>query len=171
LGFGQCGTSQGLKVGAQLPRHAPSTHRFDFAVTLTVIGILATLLLNYLNKAQNDIEKVIVETQLNSLRLSLAEHWVDKSLKNQSINSETLINSNPMLLLAERPDNYIGEFYKAPSNKKAVWYFDTAKKQLIYVFNDGHQARYGLSSTAGQAKASLLSVGGLDLVKVVTEVN
>jgi len=158
-------------VGAQLPRHAPSTHRFDFAVTLTVIAILATLLLGYLNKAQNDIEKVIVETELNSLRLSLAEYWVDKSLKNQSIDSEALKNSNPMLLIAERPENYIGEFSEAPSDGKEVWYFDTKKKQLIYVFNDGYQARYRLSSTARQAKASLLTVGGLDLVKDVTEVN
>lgn len=158
-------------MSAKLPRHAPSTHRFDFAVTLTVIGILATLLLGYLNKAQNDIEKVIVETELNSLRLSLAEHWVDESLKNQSIKSEVLKNGNPMLLIAERPDNYIGEFSEVPSNKKEVWYFDTRKQQLIYVFNDGSQARYRLSSTAGQAKASLLTVGGLDLVKDVTEVN
>jgi hypothetical protein len=153
-------------VGAQLPRHAPSTHRFDFAVTLTVIGILATLLLGYLNKAQNDIEKVIVDTELNSVRLSLAEYWVDKNLKNQSIDSQALKDSNPMLLIAERPENYIGEFSEALSNKKEVWYFDTAKKQLIYVFNDGHQARYRFSSTAGQAKASLLTVGGLDLMKV-----
>jgi hypothetical protein len=152
-------------VGAQLPRHAPSTHRFDFAVTLTVIGILASLLLGYLNKAQNDIEKVIVDTELNSLRLSLAEYWVDKSLKNQSIDSKALKDSNPMLLIAERPEKYIGEFTEVPSNKKEVWYFDTAKKQLIYIFNDGQQARYRLSSTAGQAKASLLTIGGLDLIK------
>jgi len=158
-------------VGAQLPRHAPSAHRFDFAVTLTVIGILATLLLGYLNTAQNDIQKVIVETELNSLRLGLAEHWVDKSLKNQSIDSKTLINSNPMLLIAESPENYIGELSEAPRDSKEVWYFDTTKKQLIYVFNDGKQARYRLSSTVGQSKASLLSVGGLDLVKDVTVAN
>ena len=158
-------------MGAQLPRHAPSAHRFDFAVTLTVIAILATLLLAYLNKAQNDIEKVIVETEINSLRLSLAEHWVDKNLKNQSINSESLINCNPMLLTAEKPKNYVGEFSKAPSNRKEVWYFDTKKKQLMYVFSDGQQAGYRLSSVVGQTKVSLLSMGGLDLVKDATEVN
>ncbi len=158
-------------MAALLTRHAPSAHRFDFTVTLTVIAILATLLLGYLNKAQNEIEKVIVETELNNLRLSLAEHWVDKNLKNQSIDSEALKNSNPMLLIAEKPENYIGEFSEAPSNRKEVWYFDTKKKQLIYVLNDGHQARYRLSSVVGQAKASLLSMGGLDLVKDDTEVN
>jgi hypothetical protein len=154
-----------LKVGAKLPRHVPSMHRFDFAVTLTVIGILATLLLGYLNKVQNDIEKVIVETELNNLRLSLAESWVHKSVKNQLIDNKVLKDSNPMLLVNEKPENYIGEFSEAPSNKKEIWYFDTTKKQLIYIFNDGQKARYRLSISAGQTKASLLTAGGLDLVK------
>jgi type II secretory pathway pseudopilin PulG len=146
-------------------------HRFDFAVTLTIIGILATLLLGYLNKAQQDIEKLMVETELNSLRLSLAEAWVHRSVSNQSIDSAALQGSNPMLLVAEKPKNYIGEFAKTPSQSKDIWYFNTTKKQLIYVFNDGSQARYRLSKAAGQTRASLLTVGGLDLVKDVAEVN
>jgi type II secretory pathway pseudopilin PulG len=146
-------------------------HRFDFAVTLTIIGILATLLLGYLNKAQQDIEKLMVETELNSLRLSLAEAWVHRSINNQSIDSAALQGSNPMLLVAEKPKNYIGEFSKAPSQSKDIWYFNTTKKQLIYVFNDGSQASYRFSKTAGQARASLLTVGGLDLVKDAAEVN
>jgi len=158
-------------VSAYLSRHAPSTHRFDFAVTVTVIAMLATLLLGYLNKVQQDIERLIVETELNSFRLSLAEAWVHKSVSNQSMDSTALQNSNPMLLLAEKPENYIGELSKAPSNNKEIWYFDTTKKQLIYVFNDGSQASYSFSKTARQAKASLLTVGGLDLVKDVAEVN
>ncbi len=158
-------------MDSHLSRHAPSTHRFDFAVTVTVIAILATLLLGYLNKVQQDIERLIVETELNSFRLSLAEAWVHKSIKNQSMDSAALQNSNPMLLMAEKPKNYIGELSKVPSNKKEVWYFDTTKKQLIYVFNDGSIANYSFSKTAGQAKASLLTVGGLDLVQNVAEVN
>ena len=76
-----------------------------------------------------------------------------------------------MLLMAEKPKNYIGELSKAPSNNKEIWYFDTTKKQLVYVFNDGNLARYSFSKTAGQTKASLLTMGGLDLVKDVTEDN
>jgi hypothetical protein len=158
-------------VGTHLSRHAPSARRFDFAVTVTVIAILATLLLGYLNKMQHDIERLIVETELNSFRLSLAEAWVHKIVSNQSIDSTALQNSNPMLLMAEKPKNYIGELAEAPSNKKEIWYFDTTKKQLIYVFNDGSQTRYSFSKTAGQAKASLLTVGGLDLVKDITAAN
>ena len=92
-------------MGTHLSRHAPSARRFDFAVTLTVIGILASLLLGYLNKAQHEIERLIVETELNSFRLSLAEAWVHKIVSNQSIDCTALQNSNPMLLLDEKPEN------------------------------------------------------------------
>lgn len=152
-------------MGANLSRHTPSTHRFDFAVTLTVIAILATLLLGYLNKAQHDIEKVIVNTELNNLRLSLAEAWLHKNLLHQPFDSEALKDSNPLLWVAEKPENYIGELKKAPSEAKAVWYFDTTKKRLVYVFNDGQQVQFRFSKTAGQTQASLLAIGGLDLMK------
>jgi hypothetical protein len=134
-----------------------------------VIGILATWLLHSLNKAQHDIEKVILETELTNLRLGMAETWVHKNLTNQSVNIEALKDSNPMLLIMEKPENYIGELTEEPRSRKAIWYFDTQKKLLIYVFSDGHQARYRLVGTAGQSNASLLAIGGLDLVKDVTE--
>jgi len=145
-------------------RHAPSAHRFDFTVTLCVIGVLATLLLHYLNEAQADIEKVILKTELDNLRLGLAEVWIHKSVTNQLIDIEALKSSNPILLIATRPENYIGESVQMPKGSKSIWYFDTQKKQLVYVFNDGQQAAYKLVGTTGRTSASLLSVGGLDLV-------
>ena len=154
-------------MGAQLTRHAPTARRFDFAVTLCVIGILATCLLHYLNQAQAEIEKVILDTELNNLRLGLAEAWIHKSVANQPINIEALNGRNPMRLIAERPSNYVGEYALAPKASTAIWYFDTQKQQLIYVFNDGLEASYILASRVGKNSASLVSVGGLDLVPVV----
>ncbi len=151
-------------MSKHLSRHAPSAHRFDFAVTLCIIGILATWLLQYLNEAQAEIEKVILETKLNNLRLGMAEAWIHKSVTNQSIDIKALIGSNPMRMVAEKPGNYVGEYTQAPKASGAIWYFDTQKKQLIYVFNDGRQARYKLVSTAGQSKAALASISGADLV-------
>jgi hypothetical protein len=153
-------------VSWQLSRHAPSSHRFDFTVMLCIIGVLATLLLHYLNEAQADIEKVILKTELNNLRLGLAEAWIHKSVTYQPIDIEALKDSNPMLLIATRPENYIGESSLAPKASKAIWYFDTRKKQLIYVFNDGQQAAYKLVGTTEKTSASLVSVGGIDLVLV-----
>ncbi len=153
-----------LNVSAPLSRHAARAQRINFAVTLCIIGILATWLLHYLDEKKAEIEKVVLKTELNNLRLSMAETWVHKSVTNQSIDIETLKNSNPMLLITERPENYIGERSQAPKTDKEIWYFDTQKKQLIYIFNNGQQAAYKLAGTAGQISASLVSIGGLDLV-------
>jgi hypothetical protein len=152
-------------VSVHLSKYAPNVRRFDFAITLWVIGALATCLLHYLNTAQSEIEKVILETELNNLRLGLAETWVHKSIANESINIEALKGSNPMLLIAAKPANYVGEHTQAPSNSKAIWYFDTQKRQLIYINKDSLEAAYILVCTAGQTSASLVSIGGLDLVR------
>jgi hypothetical protein len=159
-----------LNVSWQLSRHTPSAHRFDFAVTLCIIGVLATLLLHYLNEVQADIEKVTLKTELNNLQLSLAEAWIHKSVTHQLIDIEALKDSNPMLLIATKPGNYIGESPQTPKASKAIWYFDTRKKQLIYVFNDGQQASYKLVGTTGQTSTSLVSAGGLDLAPDVKKI-
>jgi hypothetical protein len=150
-----------------LSKYAPNVRRFDFMVTLCVIGVLATCLLHYLNEAQREIEKVIVETELNNFRLGLAETWVHKNVMNESINIDTLKGSNPMQLIADKPANYVGEHVQAPSNGKAIWYFDTRKKQLIYINRDGLEAAYILAFRAGKTGTSLVSMSGLDLVRDV----
>jgi hypothetical protein len=146
-------------VSFHLSKYAPSTHRFDFAITLGVIGILATCLLHYLNVAQNELEKVIQKTELNNLRLEIIETWVHRSVINKPINIEAIKNSNPMLLIATKPNNYIGEHAQAPRDSRKIWYFNTQKKQLTYVFNDDLEASYILACRAGQTSVSLVSVG------------
>lgn len=132
-----------------LSRHAPSAHRFDFIVTLGVIVILATLFLHSLNSVQADIEKAMLETELNNLRLSITEVWVKRSVSHLPLNLSALKDSNPMLLLAEKPSNYIGERDRLPKDIKSVWYFDTKKKCLIYVFKNDQQAAYKFAGMAG----------------------
>jgi hypothetical protein len=118
-------------------------------VTLSVIGLLATWLLHSLNDAQTEIEEAILETELNNLRLSITEVWVQKSIENKSLNFAAFTNSNPMLLIAKKPKNYIGERAQTPKTDQAIWYFDTQKKCLIYVFKDGRQATYKLAGMTG----------------------
>lgn len=132
-----------------LSRYANTAHRFNFFVTLSVIGLLATWLLHCLNDAQEDFEKAILETELNNLRLSITEVWVQKSIENKSLNLAAFINSNPMLLIAEKPKNYVGESAQTPKKDEAIWYFDTQKKCLIYVFKDGRQSAYKLAGLTG----------------------
>jgi general secretion pathway protein G len=147
-------------VSFHLSKYAPSTHRLDFAITLCVIGLLAACLLHYLNAAQYEFEKAIQKSELNNLQLGITETWVHNNVSNKQINMEALKNSNPMLLIAAKPNNYIGEYAQAPRDSRAIWYFNTQKKQLIYVFSNGLEAAYVLVCRAGQTNASLVSIGG-----------
>jgi hypothetical protein len=154
-------------MDAPLLRHAFGAHRLyprlDFVVAVCAIGVFATWLLHSLNDAQAEIEKVILDTELNNLRLGISEALVHKSVANIPLNTNALIDSNPMLLIAEKPNNYIGERNQAPQDSRAVWYFDTHKKRLIYVFKDGRQAPYKLTGTAGLANSPRLNMGSLGL--------
>ncbi|MGZ5056090.1 MAG: hypothetical protein ACXWAT_17025, partial [Methylobacter sp.] len=62
------------------------------------------------------------------------------------------------------PKNYSGEYAQMPPDAQAVWYFDSKAKCLVYVFSDGRQVRYRLTSTAKLNRASLGAVGGIDMV-------
>jgi hypothetical protein len=127
---------------------------------LCVIGIIAACLLHYLNDAQYEFEKAIQKSELSNLQLGITETWVHNNVSNKPINMEALKNSNPMLLIAAKPNNYIGEHAQAPRDSRAIWYFNTHRKQLTYVFSNGLEASYILVCRAGQANASLVSAGG-----------
>ncbi len=137
---------------------------FDFAVSISIIAILATILLFSVNRAQSQAEAVAMETDLTHMRWGLRELWTHRNAIGQSITGSEIENTNPLRLLNERPKNYSGEFAETPPDAQAAWYFDTKTKRLVYVFSDGQQVRYRLASTAGLNRASLGAIGGMDLV-------
>ncbi len=141
-------------------------HRFDFAITVIVISIMATLMLNSLEKLEKSAEKVTHDSELNNLRLGLAENWVHMSVSHQTLDVNSIISQNPMLFIKEVPNNYIGELSTAPVDQSRIWYFDTHSKQLVYMYNDGTTIGYRLVSTLNRDRASLLSMNNLDLVAV-----
>lgn len=138
--------------------------RFDFAVTVSIICIIATFLLHSLRQMQNGVDKMIHDAELNNLRLSLAESWVHRQVTYQTVDTKNLVNTNPMRLINEPPKNYIGEKTTRPVNKYKVWYFDINKKELVYVYSSNEEARYVLVSHVQGAETSPLSIGGLDLL-------
>lgn len=138
--------------------------RFDFAITISIIAILAYVLLFSLNRAQNQVETVTMETDLTNMRWGLRELWAHRNARGQSIAGSEIDNANPLRLLNDHPEHYIGEYADTPPGAQSSWYFDTKAKRLVYVFSDGQQLRYRLTSTAQLNRASLGAMGGIDLV-------
>lgn len=138
--------------------------RFDFAVTVSIIGILASVMLYSLNRTQKQIEAAMLDTEVTNLRWELRAEWAHRNVTGRSLASREIDNANPMRLLSERPQNYLGEHAGVPQYAQSIWYFDTSDKRLVYVFSDGRQARYRLANTASLGRASPGAIGGMDLV-------
>lgn len=167
MGFRKhCVKQRLIKVTAYFRRYNAGLHRFDFAVTFIIIGILLTILLYSLNRIQSNIEKFTQEAQLNNIRLAIAESWVHKHAIHESVNVKNLVDTNPMRFISEIPTNYIGEKSVKPTDLYGVWYFDTVRKQLVYVYSNNVEARYTLTNSAVRKSTSLLSAGGLDLAPI-----
>jgi hypothetical protein len=138
--------------------------RFDFAVSITMIAMLAALLLVSLNRAQSQAEVLAMEADVANMRWGLRELWAHRNAIGKSLDVGEIDNANPLQLLSDRPKNYSGEYAQTPEGAQSVWYFDSQAKRLVYVYSDGRQARYRLTSTAKLNRASLGAVGGIDLV-------
>jgi len=138
--------------------------RFDFAVSISLIAMLAALLLVSLNRAQSQAEALAMEADVANMRWGLRELWAHRNATGQSLDIGEIDNANPLQLLSDRPKNYSGEYAQTPPGVQSAWYFDSKAKRLVYVFSDGREARYRLTSTAKLNRASLGAVGGMDLV-------
>jgi hypothetical protein len=141
-----------------------STSLFKSVVTLAVIAILMFTVLYSLNFAQSQIETAMMETDLANIRWELRELWAHRNATGQSLASKEIDDANPFRLINEPPKNYSGELDQKPSDALAVWYFDSQSRRLVYIFKDGHQLRYRLTSTAKLDRASLGTLGSIDLV-------
>lgn len=142
----------------------PGASRFDFAISISIIAILISILLFNLNLAQSQAETVMMEADLSNMRWGLRELWAHRNAIGQSLDASEVNNANPLRLLSDRPNNYSGEYAKAP-HAQSIWYFDTKAKRLVYIFSDGRQVRYRLTSIAKLKRASLGAIGGIDLVQ------
>lgn len=138
--------------------------RFDFAVSVSMIAVLAAVLLAGLNHAQSQAEALAMEADVANMRWGLRELWAHRNATGQSLDVSELDNANPLQLLNDRPNNYSGEYAQTPPSARSVWYFDSEAKRLVYVFSDGRQVRYRLTGTDKLNRASLGAVGGIDLV-------
>jgi hypothetical protein len=137
---------------------------FVFVIYICIVSILMSVLLSTLNRVQSQAESVAMEADLSNMRWELRELWAHRNATGQSFAASEIENTNPLRLLSGRPNNYSGESPETPPGAQSIWYFDTKAKRLVYVFSDGRQARYRLTSTAKLNRASLGAMGGIDLV-------
>jgi len=107
----------------------------ELAVVITIISVLGFFALNYYYKLLVDVERTSMEHDLGVMRsaisLQVAGHYVAGNMAGL----EKLAGSNPMDLLSEKPNNYLGviSHYKIEDIEKGSWFYDGKEQTLIYL--------------------------------------
>jgi prepilin-type N-terminal cleavage/methylation domain-containing protein len=162
------------------PRHLPGKHLvlshqagrgftlFELAVTVAVIGILMVVLLSRLNFYRNEVERLAFEQTVTALRTEVRLKALALMIAGREQESAALVGQNPVNWMAQKPENYLGEYNSPDINKLAPghWFFDRNEGSLVYLLNRGNTfSKEG--SELLQFKVSLLQVPGNSAVASV----
>lgn len=108
----------------------------ELVVVIVLIGFLSLIILNRVWKYRVYAEEAAVTATIGNIRSSLGLEVAKLVVRGQTSNIASLETSNPMMLLAQRPHNYIGEIESNQNIKETgIWYFDKTDKTLNYIVN------------------------------------
>jgi len=115
-------------------KHQRGLTLLELAMTILVISIVGLVALHYYYKLMVDIERTTMERDLSAMRsaigLQIAAHYAGGRMAEL----EGWTGGNPMELLVEPPENYIGVIEQVDSElKNGSWYFDKSRGVLVYV--------------------------------------
>ncbi len=106
----------------------------ELMVVTCIVAILATVLLDRVRFYQKMAEKTAVEQTVGVLQSALQLRFTSLIVNNKIGEAPKLVKQNPMLLLAQKPANYSGEYFdQVPEGDvSGHWYFDLKDRVLVY---------------------------------------
>jgi general secretion pathway protein G len=129
-------------------RHESGFTLYEFAVAAGVLAALVGLLLVRTLFYQDEAEQAAVRQVVSNLRLALTLRVNELSGQEGKRGLKLLLEENPLDWLAEKPRNYLGEYY-SPELKEIPpgnWVFDRRDKCLIYLLSDHKSFSSGASN-------------------------
>lgn len=108
--------------------------RMEFAISVAVICIAATVLLGSALYYEELAEKTEVELTMRNIRAGLRYQVADRMILGRMGELAALDGSNPVRWLEHPPRNYVGERRAAnlEGPDKGEWCFDPDRKELRY---------------------------------------
>ena len=118
-----------------LRRSSDGFSLLELVIVIVIISLLMVLAMSRLLAVMVDAEKVTMETVVGTLRSAIGMKVAEAIVKSKVKELPAFEGSNPMLLLAETPRNYLGELDGTNPAKleDGNWYFDKRDKALVYL--------------------------------------
>jgi len=109
----------------------------ELIVTVSIVAILATTALDRLFWYQGQAEKANMDYTANMIKSGLWMSAASLMMANRGSEIPALAKQNPINLLAQKPENYLGVIDSSQVDmlrlKEGHWFFDTSKQQMVYV--------------------------------------
>lgn len=106
----------------------------ELAVVILVISVIGLVALTYYYRLMVDIERSTTERDLSAVRSAIGLRIASHYAAGKMAELENWSGGNPMELLVEPPDNYLGVIDNLDSQlKTGSWYFDKSRRVLIYL--------------------------------------
>lgn len=108
---------------------------FELAVVIAIISVLAVVALNYYYKLLVDVERTSMEHDLGIMRSAIGMQVAGHFVAGDMAGLRKLVDSNPMDLLAEKPNNYLGviSHYQLEDIETGSWFYDIQTQSLLYL--------------------------------------
>lgn len=105
----------------------------ELVVVIIIISIIGLVAVNRFWQWSVVAERASLQTVVGAIRTALGLETTRLAMRQQLSQLPNVVGTNPMKLLAQAPDNYIGEI---DNEKQPVaegsWYFDNSERLLVY---------------------------------------
>lgn len=111
----------------------------ELVIVIVLVSVLLTIAIDRLLLLKAQAERVAMEQVLGNIRSGITIRLAELFARGKLADADKLPGSNPMQLLAVRPDNYRGEFFglDPASIEPGSWYFDSRDGALCYIVEGG----------------------------------
>lgn len=152
----------------------------ELIVVICIVAVLGVAALDRLFWYQGQAEKAAMEYTATMVKSGLWMSAASLMMADREREIPALAERNPMNLLAQKPENYLGEIdgSRASPPEGGNWYYDVSKRQVVYVVGQRRNftpevpgdftVRYGMKVLFGETETTpgekVKYVAGITLV-------
>lgn len=107
----------------------------ELVIVISIVAVMSATALDKLFWYQSQAEKAAMEYTATMIKSGLWMSAANLMMANRTAEIPTLMEHNPINLLAQKPDNYLGEIKNADISTLASgnWFYDVNHNQVVYI--------------------------------------